>query len=61
MTTRQHFYLAFAACSFLLPVFAQPPTEALTPAQLAARAKARDVPEIAQQRFHEFAPLVCVV
>ena len=46
MTTRQHFYLAFAACSFLLPVFAQPPTEALTPAQLAARAKARDVPEI---------------
>jgi hypothetical protein len=39
-------YLWFAALLFVAPQFAQPPVEGLTPAQLAARAKAQNVAEI---------------
>jgi streptogramin lyase len=38
--------LVWAALAFAVPQFAQPPADALTPAQLNARAKAQNVPEI---------------
>jgi sugar lactone lactonase YvrE len=46
MTTCQSICLALAAWTCATPVFAQSSPDGLTPAQLAARAKARDVPEI---------------
>jgi DNA-binding beta-propeller fold protein YncE len=46
MTTCQSICLALAAWTCATPVFAQSSSDGLTPAQLAARAKARDVPEI---------------
>ena len=39
-------YILFAALVWVAPQFAQTPAEGLTPAQLAARAKAQNVPEI---------------
>ena len=46
MKTRQIVSLALAVWTCALPALAQAPADGLTPAQLAARAKARNVPEI---------------
>src|SRR5882724_9955526 len=46
MTLRPSIRFAAAALLAALPLFTQTPTDGLTPAQLSARAKARNVPEI---------------